>query len=577
MGDIGCPAMCTMWWDAHELGEMGCPAMCTMWWDAHELSEMGCPTMCTMWWDAHELGGEHSSKSKETVLEDQETEYLEFDSQTTVADSVGIALGQGEVRKTNVKPCEVSIDIPGNECLSRCRDGCDGLNGSSGSLEGALVACAMSKRDDSPDALHSTSEGSLDSTAKRQWLPNPERLESSESLESEDSSDIQEAIRNFLLKRSEEWHREKMKEAITKGNIHPRKVSTVRHFPPGCGISVEPVSSEECRRIQRAWIEDKMRKYQEVEGDSSMCTDQGEMGCPAMCTMWWDAHELGEMGCPAMCTMWWDAHELGEIGCLALCTMWWDAHELGAQCKSRTGGYMGPYFIRNLPVLMMYKWIGNQCLVTYRFEGVPVARAMCRRDGSPDAPHGATEGSLDSTAMSQWCPDLEDNGRKLEIKRFLKDLIERIRTLEGKTIIFYKAWSKLPLKALTLLFVPHGQPSHVVKLSIRVRRLYPKTRIRSTSILNIPWQTRLDASDQGEVCKLILSLARFWLALRATNVYRDIEAIVTGSKGAPGHDRGWLKARTVALIPLVIPTCSALMPSIEITPSDATSQVGALI
>ncbi|EOY08677.1 Uncharacterized protein TCM_023679 [Theobroma cacao] len=44
-----------MWGDAHELGEIGCPAMCTMWGDAHELVEMRCPTMCTMWGDAHQL------------------------------------------------------------------------------------------------------------------------------------------------------------------------------------------------------------------------------------------------------------------------------------------------------------------------------------------------------------------------------------------------------------------------------------------------------------------------------------------------------------------------------------------
>ncbi|EOY03222.1 Uncharacterized protein TCM_017886 [Theobroma cacao] len=55
LGEMRCPAMCTMWGDAHELGEMGCPAMCTMLGDAHGLGEMGCPAMCTMWGDAHEL------------------------------------------------------------------------------------------------------------------------------------------------------------------------------------------------------------------------------------------------------------------------------------------------------------------------------------------------------------------------------------------------------------------------------------------------------------------------------------------------------------------------------------------
>ncbi|EOX94214.1 Uncharacterized protein TCM_003732 [Theobroma cacao] len=70
-----------------------------------------------------------------------------------------------------------------------------------------------------------------------------------------------------------------MKEAITKGDIRPRKVSAVRHFPPGCGRGAAPVSREDCIRIQQAWIKDKMGKSQEIEEDPeedpSMCWDQG--------------------------------------------------------------------------------------------------------------------------------------------------------------------------------------------------------------------------------------------------------------------------------------------------------------
>ncbi|EOY08770.1 Uncharacterized protein TCM_023904 [Theobroma cacao] len=66
------------------------------------------------------LGDEHFGKSKEIVPENQESEYLEFDSRNR------------EARKTDVKPCKVSIDIPDNECLSgRCGD-CHGFDESSG-------------------------------------------------------------------------------------------------------------------------------------------------------------------------------------------------------------------------------------------------------------------------------------------------------------------------------------------------------------------------------------------------------------------------------------------------------------
>ncbi|EOY21641.1 Uncharacterized protein TCM_013625 [Theobroma cacao] len=116
-------------------------------------------------------------------------------------------------------------------------------------FRGAPVAHSMSRSDGSPNTPHCTSEGSLDSTARSQCK---ESLDSSESLKSKDSSNIQEAIRNFLLQRSEERCKEKAKEAIAKGDIRPRKISVVRHFPPGCGIGTAPVSKEEYIRIQQA-------------------------------------------------------------------------------------------------------------------------------------------------------------------------------------------------------------------------------------------------------------------------------------------------------------------------------------
>ncbi|EOY03321.1 Uncharacterized protein TCM_018225 [Theobroma cacao] len=80
---------------------------------------------------------------------------------------------------------------------------------------------------------------------------------------------------------------------------------------------------------------------------------------------------------------------------------------VGAQCKSRTEGYLGPYFIRNLLVLMMYKWISNHCLVVYRLEGAPIACTMSRREGSPDTSYSIKEGSLDFIARSRYMPEGE--------------------------------------------------------------------------------------------------------------------------------------------------------------------------
>ncbi|EOY19192.1 Uncharacterized protein TCM_044103 [Theobroma cacao] len=79
----------------------------------------------------------------------------------------------------------------------------------------------MSRRDDSLHTPHSSSKGSLDSTAKSQWRLDP---------------------------RSQE--------------------------------SAAVVSREECIRIQQAWIKDKMGKSQEIkedpEEDPSMCSDQDD-------------------------------------------------------------------------------------------------------------------------------------------------------------------------------------------------------------------------------------------------------------------------------------------------------------
>ena len=44
-----------------------------------------------------------------------------------------IIVAHREDAEVDAKPCEVSIDISGNECLSGRRDGCHGLDGSSGS------------------------------------------------------------------------------------------------------------------------------------------------------------------------------------------------------------------------------------------------------------------------------------------------------------------------------------------------------------------------------------------------------------------------------------------------------------
>ncbi|EOX94149.1 Uncharacterized protein TCM_003446 [Theobroma cacao] len=77
---------------------------------------------------------------------------------------------------------------------------------------------------------------------------------------------------NGVKKFLEEWYKEKFKEKdvgkqqeenkekVTVANYRPRKVSAIRHFPPVCGRGATLVSSEECRRIQQAWIKDKMEK-----------------------------------------------------------------------------------------------------------------------------------------------------------------------------------------------------------------------------------------------------------------------------------------------------------------------------
>ncbi|XP_017985223.1 PREDICTED: uncharacterized protein LOC108663851 [Theobroma cacao] len=161
----------------------------------------------------------------------------------------------------------------------------------------------MSRRDGSPDASHSISEGSLDSTAKSRWQPEPS------SPKSADSNNINVSIRGSLLRKSKEHVKERGKLRIAEGGIRSRKsvtvvrhfppgcgrnvrgqpekdkekvtvaskplrkVSGVRHFPPGCGRNAAPVSDEEYRRIQQAWIEEQRRKSQEEE-DPLMCPDQ---------------------------------------------------------------------------------------------------------------------------------------------------------------------------------------------------------------------------------------------------------------------------------------------------------------
>ncbi|XP_017972729.1 PREDICTED: uncharacterized protein LOC108661225 [Theobroma cacao] len=158
----------------------------------------------------------------------------------------------------------------------------------------------MSRRGGSLDTSHSDSEGSLDSTARSKWHPdtgdseggpsripnnriplnlaewvhNKESFESSQNFESESSSNILKTEIDFLLKQSEEYHREHTRKAIARGDIRLRKgVNVVRHFPPGCGRNAAPISDEERRRIQQAWIEEQRRKSQEEE-DPLMCPDQ---------------------------------------------------------------------------------------------------------------------------------------------------------------------------------------------------------------------------------------------------------------------------------------------------------------
>ncbi|EOY19366.1 Uncharacterized protein TCM_044456 [Theobroma cacao] len=122
-----------------------------------------------------------------------------------------------------------------------------------------------SRRDGSPDASHSISEGSLDSTAKSRWQPEPSCPKSA------DSNNINVSIRG--CGRNVRGQLEKNKEKVTVASKPLRKVSGVRHFPSGCGRNAAPVSDEEYRRIQQAWIEEQRRKSQEKE-DPLMCPDQ---------------------------------------------------------------------------------------------------------------------------------------------------------------------------------------------------------------------------------------------------------------------------------------------------------------
>ncbi|XP_017984513.1 PREDICTED: uncharacterized protein LOC108663711 [Theobroma cacao] len=158
----------------------------------------------------------------------------------------------------------------------------------------------MSRRGGSLDTSHNDNEGSLDSTARSKWHPDigdskggPSRIpnnrislnlaewvhnkgsfESRENFESESSSNTPKIEQDFLLKQSEEYHREHTRKAIARGDIRLRKgVNVVRHFPLGCGRNAAPISDEERKRIQQDWIEEQKRKSQEEE-DPLMCPDQ---------------------------------------------------------------------------------------------------------------------------------------------------------------------------------------------------------------------------------------------------------------------------------------------------------------
>ncbi|EOY08655.1 Uncharacterized protein TCM_023563 [Theobroma cacao] len=94
-----------------------------------------------------------------------------------------------------------------------------------------------------------------------EWVHNKESFESSQNFESESSSNILKTGIDFLLKQSEEYHREHTRKAIARGDIRLRKgVNVVRHFPLGYGRNAAPVSAEEIRRRQQAWIKEQRRK-----------------------------------------------------------------------------------------------------------------------------------------------------------------------------------------------------------------------------------------------------------------------------------------------------------------------------
>ena len=153
----------------------------------------------------------------------------------------------------------------------------------------------MFRRCGSLDTSHSDSERSLDSTARSRW-----QSESS-SPKSADSDNINVSMRGSLLRESKEHVKERGKLRIAEGGIRSRKsvtvvrhfppgcgrnvrgqpekdkekvivaskpfrkVSGVRHFPPGCGRNAAPVSDEEYRRIQQAWIEEQRKKKSQEE------------------------------------------------------------------------------------------------------------------------------------------------------------------------------------------------------------------------------------------------------------------------------------------------------------------------
>ncbi|EOY21677.1 Uncharacterized protein TCM_013758 [Theobroma cacao] len=115
----------------------------------------------------------------------------------------------------------------------------------------------MSRRGGSLDTSHSDSEGSLDSTVRSRW-----QSESS-SPKSTDSDNISVSMRGCGI--NVRGQAEKDKEKVTVASKPLRKVSGVRHFPPGCGRNAAPVSDEEYRRIQQAWIEEQRKKKSQEE------------------------------------------------------------------------------------------------------------------------------------------------------------------------------------------------------------------------------------------------------------------------------------------------------------------------